>query len=979
MLIIALLGLVAYSQQYQTHPSLYSFTTREAAADACVDIGLQLCSSEQLYSVVFGTSDYEVPDLCKTGWTSTVTGDYQLGWWNNDADSCARHVGWNSWLPAHGSYGAHCCSDDVPESTPATCATMGDCSGEKIFVDGFESVWCPDGICTEDLCCHEWQPAPRHSTVPDRWGYIYTSGEEADVACQAANEDWLLCTFEQIVGIAADGTSSCGSGWFKCNELHAGCDDGYMRGSYVTEQDAADAACGSLPGFRAWVPADGTGAAHCCSPSYVKSSYGSLAEGGNDLAAAEAYCSTTSYTPNVCLQPQLETVALTEDTNICRSAFYKETEDDTTGITGWFQTDDSCGGGTGWKTWAHPNPGAHCCAEYVLVPDLGEWTYTPETYGAGFASGAAAADRCTTTGYDSLCTINQMVHIGTNVKTDMCLVGWAIDSSGGYDAGYFRTDPGCGTSNAWNNEWTPATPVAFCCMDSVPEIELSTPAYYNGNWDYSYATMEAAAAKCTGDFSLCSEDQIYTIAVHGVTYPDDADFQQEPAICRLAWTSDNTKMWWQGDDTSCGASGYRTYGSANTLAGYHCCKDFPSRSAEPTTTTLGTFEAFTKAHPSYIFYSEQEAKDACTALHPQFQLCSSSQVVEVALNGAQDDGTFLEVSVQNEICFTSWVDTDRAVCNPAKDVGFYRVLAGCGSGGFQWSDYRPTNPTRAGAYCCAPSIVPSQEYLVELDCAPETTLPPSVAPQETLYHSLSDNVCSELSINDCSSVYTRDNQYFFSDDGGVSFQPTCVAYSSVEEAQCDYTAFVCAGVLRRIYGSLTDQGVILAQAMSQADNMHTACPPESCSAYAGYSPEDFAAVVNYCRGDDGCYYMNGMETCVCDVDGNVATELQNLWESTFELSSCSDPRTFDEIMNDQLFITNQMISDLEEQVESIPDVNTQLQNAQGELQTIWINWETEITATINAAIATAQNDGNQELVDSLNGIITSLTDLSSSN
>lgn len=120
-----------------------------------------------------------------------------------------------------------------------------------------------------------------------------------------------------------------------------------------------------------------------------------------------------------------------------------------------------------------------------------------------------------------------------------------------------------------------------------------------------------------------------------------------------------------------------------------------------------------------------------------------------------------------------------------------------------------------------------------------------------------------------------------------------------------------------------------------------------------------------------------MSTCVCD-DSTADADLQNLWENTFELSQCSETRTFDEIMNDQLFITNQMITDLETQVDRIPDVNTQLQTAQNELQTIWTNWETEITATINAAIATAENDGNQQLVDDLNGVITSLEQLSSS-
>jgi len=234
-------------------------------------------------------------------------------------------------------------------------------------------------------------------------------------------------------------------------------------------------------------------------------------------------------------------------------------------------------------------------------------------------------------------------------------------------------------------------------------------------------------------------------------------------------------------------------------------------------------------------------------------------------------------------------------------------------------------------------------------------------------------------VNDCSSIYTRDNEYYVSSDGGNTFEATCVAYSSIEEAQCDYTTSVCAGVLRRVYGSLSEQGVLLNQAMAEDNKMHASCPPSACSDYEGYSPEDFAAVVDYCLGDDGCYYMNGMQTCVCDSSStDVDADLQNLWENTFEFSQCSDTRTFDEIMNDQLFITNQMITDLENEVNSIPDVNTQLQTAQDELNVIWTNWESEITATINSAIATAEADGNQEVVDSLNGVLDSLTELSQS-
>ena len=55
-----------------------------------------------------------------------------------------------------------------------------------------------------------------------------------------------------------------------------------------------------------------------------------------------------------------------------------------------------------YENYAAPNAGAHCCADYVIVPDLGEWTYTPTSYGGGYSSGAAAEARCETLGYGKL-------------------------------------------------------------------------------------------------------------------------------------------------------------------------------------------------------------------------------------------------------------------------------------------------------------------------------------------------------------------------------------------------------------------------------------------------------------------------------------------------------------------------------------------------------------------------------------------------
>jgi hypothetical protein len=226
-------------------------------------------------------------------------------------------------------------------------------------------------------------------------------------------------------------------------------------------------------------------------------------------------------------------------------------------------------------------------------------------------------------------------------------------------------------------------------------------------------------------------------------------------------------------------------------------------------------------------------------------------------------------------------------------------------------------------------------------------------------------------------VYTKDGQYYIN-DGGATFYPTCVAFSEVDDAACDYLSFVCGACIGTQYGTIADQGKLLAQAMAEQDYYHPSCPQQGCVTWDGYSPSGFEDKVEYTYcAYDGCYYMNGMETCVCDTNSvDVAGDLEDLWLNDFTLSQCPDPRSFDELMADQLWVTNNMVDALEAQLAEIPDVQTQLSSAQEELQSIWETWETEITETINSAIDTASADGNDELCDELRNILTSLEDLS---
>merc|ERR1711972_1200715 len=124
----------------------------------------------------------------------------------------------------------------------------------------------------------------------------------------------------------------------------------------------------------------------------------------------------------------------------------------------------------------------------------------------------------------------------------------------------------------------------------------------------------------------------------------------------------------------------------------------------------------------------------------------------------------------------------------------------------------------------------------------------------------------------------------------------------------------------------------------------------------------------------GCYYMNGVATCVCDdTSSDVAADLESLWKTSFELSQCTEnTRPFDSTMTDQLYITDKLVLSLEDQVSNIPDVDQQLADAESGLQTIWGNFQTEIEAIMNSAADAAESSGDSDLSESLRSILEEL-------
>lgn len=997
-LLILLLALGFAQDVYKTGGS-YQNADRDQAAAACstLDGSYALCSSAQLFQVVYSDHNgFSIPDLCYSGHTSDTSGDYQRGWFMADPNACGSQTGWRGWAPSSG-WGAHCCLPEVPGITPQTCGTHT-CPDGQIPFDGGSGIFCPTGTCDDTQCCKEWEPAARYKQVG---GYEHSSWQLALSACQVAHEDYVLCNKHQIEALAADGVQMCSSAWHLDSHDDA-TGDVYRRGWYVGEEWAASGGCGGNGGWRYWGPAENMGAAHCCTPSYHIPAYGTMGDksAANFVQLGIDYCTSQTYTPNVCTNEQVHQVSELENTAICTAGLAFDTLDDQAAgasgntVLGWWQGAENRCGNTGWRGWSPSNPSVHCCATYLpeYVYEVLEWDHLPgHTYNGGYANKNLGLAACQSRGYDGLCTLEQVVWIGTEEKTDLCLVGWVSN----YDtAGYYRTDPnGCGQADVWNDQWQPATPVAFCCQSTTPELELAPAVldpYIPPTWDYQYTNSADAEAACTGEYSLCTQEQLWTVAYVGVAR-DDGTVQQANSICRYGWLKNDIRGWYQVDEGACGATGWRTLNALNAHA--HCCLDFETVNQEPTAPpTSPPPDAFVQGSSGYTIANLEDARKVCTDLHEDMSLCSAAQIIEVAKNGAAADGVHGAVDPQTAICHSAWFETDRATCTSDPSIhGWYRVDSGCG-GPETFKTWHTTdadgNPL-AGAFCCSPNVPEYSDAETVIGCVEEetttttttttitTTTPTTTTTTTTaspgLLTEIPDDVVAALGI-DTSLLRTLGNEYYFFD--GNNFVETCVGYG-LENTPCDNRAVVCAGVLKIEYGSYESQATLVQEALANDDNKHSRCPPKDCVASNIYDPEGFESVVDYCLYD-GCYYMNGMETCVCTSD-TAATELQTLWEDVFELSKCQDKRPFDEVMQDQLFITDKMIDDLEDQINNIPDINQQLSDAEDDLNQIWTNWHIEISAILQAASTDATTSGNDDVAQSLEQVITDLNNLNNNN
>lgn len=587
----------------------YIHSSAEAANNECTTYGMELCSVGQLFNAVYNQG---FEDLCFSGWISDEFENVNAGWFTAEAGSCGNTVGWSSWSPA--TPGAHCCSSTLESITPSTCAGFM-CGAGLQVVGSASEVYCtsPEG-CNPETCCEEFSEAELYMVVPgadSNRDYIYSSGQEADEACAAAHPDLQLCTWDQIWALA-EMYDMCHSGWYVSARDANNANSEFNRGWVVSETRAEQGYCGGVSGERSWKKQDGTGPAHCCVRSYENSGYRVINsyDSNNEYTkeGALAFCQSLGYTFELCTDLQLLQITKLDNPNVCSSGYLAD------GTIGWYQgqfATGGCGASNAWNSWQSSVPSAHCCLSYVPeyiveIPDYGILPASGNYGQSPYTSGDMAEEACVAAGYDQLCSLGQQAYVEENPSiygNIRCKAGWVTDGDG-YTSGYWSA---CGAADTWNGAWVPTNPLAHCCKSDVPALQMTVQPYKNGGWDYSFTSMAAAAAMCTGDYSLCSKEQLKAVATtvvenNGVT-------QTEPSICQFGWTSDNELGWWQGVDDTCGSAGWRTF--AATAGTYHCCTNFDgvplgteAPASLPVFQSVGSYEYANAINPNELTFED---------------------------------------------------------------------------------------------------------------------------------------------------------------------------------------------------------------------------------------------------------------------------------------------------------------------------------------------------------------------------------------
>lgn len=313
-------------------------------------------------------------------------------------------------------------------------------------------------------------------------------------------------------------------------------------------------------------------------------------------------------------------------------------------------------------------------------------------------------------------------------------------------------------------------------------------------------------------------------------------------------------------------------------------------------TQLGT-EAPTKTPsvPVYQFIGEYEfgteelAQAGCQAVNADYTLCSDDMVYTIASFGSETDAEGFSSVQKNTDCKSGWVDSNES--EPEYYVGWFQTDPACGGGRkyLQWNswalaDAESPSGITAGAHCCVADLIVAQPH-------PQTTTTEEVA--ETV-------APSAVPTPEPTTTTTIE------ETAGPSAMPT------------EWTA--------------------------TSDLPSSSQPPAGCVDRPDLVPMGFEGVLQYCATED-MIYINGRTTCVdpteADAEALVSNAFINDWY--FAHGTCEGRKEYDLATDDQLYVTNYMLDDLETDID---ELESEMAAESADLDAYLETWKTDVASLI---------------------------------
>jgi len=346
---------------------------------------------------------------------------------------------------------------------------------------------------------------------------------------------------------------------------------------------------------------------------------------------------------------------------------------------------------------------------------------------------------------------------------------------------------------------------------------------------------------------------------------------------------------------------------------------------------------------NYNKQSSEDALAACQGEDDRYDLCSDNEIYTIATQGyvSPDESMYTSIEAMPQLCYSGWTNPETS----AEFLwGWYNVDGSCAPNN-AWEDWAPSSDenehgVRAGSFCCVTDALVDTQIVFGLTTAAPTTQEPTTEAPET------DAPTTEAPVTDAPTTAAP-----------VTDAPTTAAPETdapttaapVTDAPTTEAPVTDAPTTEEPTISPTEEPTEEPTNGEYTDFPSAVTEPADCNDI-DFVPAGFEDTgVKYCSDTLGLIYLNGVSTCMYTEDYETEAEmeaaLQYSWDNNFSLGTDTcESKSYDQQVDDQLFVTNEMVNDLEDDIDAL---ESSLVTASDDLAAYIDDWSCQVSDLID--------------------------------